>query len=189
MNKNSRKGFTIIEVVLVLAIAGLIFLMLFVALPAAQRAQRDRLRKQDVSVIIAAVRQYMKNNHGNPPPDSGTVNVGARDPDDPRYDLGDDGVGGDWSSGNHSQELDKYLTGLSEGWVTTTVAVNDARNLSALYFAIDDEERAGLVWVVVGAQCPADANDFLTKMIITRRRADVAVYRYLESGWYWCQNV
>ena len=37
-NINSKKGFTIIEVVLVLAIAGLIFLMVFVALPALQRA-------------------------------------------------------------------------------------------------------------------------------------------------------
>ena len=34
-------GFTIIEVVLVLAIAGLIFLMVFIALPVLQRSQRD----------------------------------------------------------------------------------------------------------------------------------------------------
>lgn len=34
-NQNStKKGFTIIEVVLVLAVAGLIFLMVFLALPA-----------------------------------------------------------------------------------------------------------------------------------------------------------
>ena len=33
-NKQTKKGFTIIEVVLVLAIAGLIFLMVFIALPA-----------------------------------------------------------------------------------------------------------------------------------------------------------
>ncbi|MCL2869540.1 prepilin-type N-terminal cleavage/methylation domain-containing protein, partial [Candidatus Saccharibacteria bacterium] len=35
----TRQGFTIIEVVLVLAIAGLIFLMVFIALPALQRSQ------------------------------------------------------------------------------------------------------------------------------------------------------
>ncbi|MBP6924997.1 type II secretion system protein [Candidatus Saccharibacteria bacterium] len=33
-NNQTKKGFTIIEVVLVLAIAGLIFLMVFIALPA-----------------------------------------------------------------------------------------------------------------------------------------------------------
>jgi prepilin-type N-terminal cleavage/methylation domain-containing protein len=37
----NKKGFTIIEVVLVLAIAALIFLMVFSALPALQRNQRD----------------------------------------------------------------------------------------------------------------------------------------------------
>ena len=46
-NRSSQAGgFTIIEVVLVLAIAGLIFLMVFVALPALQRSQRDTQRKK-----------------------------------------------------------------------------------------------------------------------------------------------
>ena len=40
-----ERGFTIIEVVLVLAIAALIFLMVFVALPALQASQRDSARK------------------------------------------------------------------------------------------------------------------------------------------------
>ena len=44
--KKNKKGFTIIEIVLVLAIAGLIFLMIFVALPALQRSQRDTQRKK-----------------------------------------------------------------------------------------------------------------------------------------------
>ena len=41
ITQQNKKGFTIIEVVLVLAIAGLIFLMVFVALPALQRGQRE----------------------------------------------------------------------------------------------------------------------------------------------------
>ena len=48
------KGFTIIEVVLVLAIAGLIFLMVFLALPALQRSQRDTQRKNDMARLKAA---------------------------------------------------------------------------------------------------------------------------------------
>ena len=70
MNKQ-KKGFTIIEVVLVLAIGGLIFLMVFIALPALQRSQRDTQRRQDVAIIASAVRQYMAHNHNNAPPDSG----------------------------------------------------------------------------------------------------------------------
>lgn len=68
MNKHSKKqGFTIIEVVLVLAIAGLIFVMVFAALPALQRSQRDTTRKNDVSKVIAAISSYQSNNRGQSP--------------------------------------------------------------------------------------------------------------------------
>lgn len=59
-----QKGFTIIEVVLVLAIAGLIFLMVFIALPALQRGQRDQARKNDVSVVASALNTFKSNNRG-----------------------------------------------------------------------------------------------------------------------------
>jgi len=62
--QDNKKGFTIIEVVLVLAIAGLIFLMVFIALPALQRNQRDQARKTDVSTIASAVTSYTSNNRG-----------------------------------------------------------------------------------------------------------------------------
>ena len=68
MNINRReKGFTIIEVVLVLAIAGLIFLMVFIALPALQRSQRDTARKSDVGVVSSGVASYTGNNRGTFP--------------------------------------------------------------------------------------------------------------------------
>lgn len=62
--KNKENGFTIIEVVLVLAIAGLIFLMVFIALPALQRGQRDTQRRDDVSKFISQLQQYATNNRG-----------------------------------------------------------------------------------------------------------------------------
>ena len=57
-NKNLKfkQGFTIIEVVLVLAIAGLIFLAIFITLPALQRAQRDQARKNDVGLVADAIK-------------------------------------------------------------------------------------------------------------------------------------
>ncbi len=61
-NINSKEGFTIIEVVLVLAIAGLIFLMVFVALPALQRSQRDTQRRNDMSRVDTSLVQYQTNN-------------------------------------------------------------------------------------------------------------------------------
>ncbi len=62
--QRKEKGFTIIEVVLVLAIAGLIFLMVFIALPALQRNQRDTARKSDVASVASGVVAYTGNNRG-----------------------------------------------------------------------------------------------------------------------------
>ena len=59
-----QKGFTIIEVVLVLAIAALIFLMVFIALPALQRNQRDTQRRSDAGSFVSQISQYSTNNKG-----------------------------------------------------------------------------------------------------------------------------
>ena len=68
MVKNTnKKGFTIIEVVLVLAIAGLIFLMVFIALPALQRSQRNTQRENDISRFMTEMNNYRTNN-GNKTP-------------------------------------------------------------------------------------------------------------------------
>lgn len=65
-NTNSKQGFTIIEVVLVLAIAGLIFLMVFVALPALQRSQRDTARRNDIARVDTSLTQYQTNHQNSP---------------------------------------------------------------------------------------------------------------------------
>ncbi|HEV2412430.1 MAG TPA: type II secretion system protein [Candidatus Saccharimonadales bacterium] len=61
---NQQKGFTIIEVVLVLAIAGLIFLIVFLALPDLERARRNTQRKSDLGHIVSALQSYASNNAG-----------------------------------------------------------------------------------------------------------------------------
>ena len=63
--KDNKKGFTIIEVVLVLAIAGLIFAMVFIALPALQRSQRDQSRKNDASTVAAAITNWNSANRNS----------------------------------------------------------------------------------------------------------------------------
>lgn len=64
----NKQGFTIIEVVLVLAIAALIFLMVFIALPALQRNQRDTQRKNDLGRFMSAISSYQSNGRGSVPP-------------------------------------------------------------------------------------------------------------------------
>ena len=65
--KKRTEGFTIIEVLIVLAIAGLILLIVFLAVPALQRNQRNTARKSDVSRIGGAVTEYISNNNGVAP--------------------------------------------------------------------------------------------------------------------------
>ncbi len=70
---SSKKGFTIIEVALVLAIGGLIFMMVFIALPALQRTQRDTRRRDDVMTLLETVKKYQTNNRGALPTGGGVV--------------------------------------------------------------------------------------------------------------------
>ena len=100
----SRKGFTIIEVVLVLAVAGLIFLMVFVALPSLQRSQKDTQRRDDYGMLSSAISSYSasnggrlyklantdkntQNTTGNTLDASKYINTTGEDPDGNPYDL------------------------------------------------------------------------------------------------------
>lgn len=58
-----RKGFTIIEVSLVLAIGGLVLVLVFIALPGLQRSQRDSQRKDDIMLFAENVKKYQTNNN------------------------------------------------------------------------------------------------------------------------------
>ena len=62
--KKTQKGFTIIEVALVLAIGALIFLVVFLAVPALQRNSRNDARRRDVSNVVQAIADYTANNPG-----------------------------------------------------------------------------------------------------------------------------
>lgn len=62
-----QKGFTIIEVLIVLAIAGLILLIVFLAVPALQRNSRNTQRKNDIAAVIGGINDYITNNGGTLP--------------------------------------------------------------------------------------------------------------------------
>ena len=64
----AEAGFTIVELLIVLAIAGLILLVVFQAIPTFQRNSRNNNRKQDVANILQAVSHYELNNSGDFPP-------------------------------------------------------------------------------------------------------------------------
>lgn len=71
------QGFTIIEVLIVLAIAGLILLVVFLAVPALQRNSRNEQRKSDVSRVGSAVQEFINNNNGTLPTSTDNATVQA----------------------------------------------------------------------------------------------------------------
>lgn len=64
MGKNNNiKGFTIIEVLIVICIIGLILIVIFLAVPALQRNNRNIKRKNDAIHINALVQEYQSLNN------------------------------------------------------------------------------------------------------------------------------
>jgi len=64
---NRSKGFTIIETLIVLAIAATIFLVVFLAVTALNRSSRNTQRKDDAAAMIAGFSEYASNNSGQLP--------------------------------------------------------------------------------------------------------------------------
>ncbi|MDL2341492.1 MAG: type II secretion system protein [Patescibacteria group bacterium] len=63
--KKNNSGFTIIEVLIVLAIAGLIMLVVFLAVPALQRNQRNSGYRSEANRVLAAAQEISANNGGS----------------------------------------------------------------------------------------------------------------------------
>lgn len=93
-NNRSVRGFTIVEVVLVLAVAALIFLMVFNAFSMLQRGEHDSRRTKDMRQITLQIGNYSSSNRNSIPSMSkintfvekylrGTGNVAGGDYTDP----------------------------------------------------------------------------------------------------------
>ena len=73
--RKDQTGFTIIEVLIVLAIAGLIMVVVFLAVPNLQRSQRNNARKSDANNILQNLSEYVGNANGAMP--SACANLAA----------------------------------------------------------------------------------------------------------------
>lgn len=172
MNKN-KSGFTIIEVVLVLAIAGMIFMIVFLAVPAMQRNQRDTRRKADLNRAIAAVSQYKSSHRGQlPSNDQGWQNFlkdyiitesndefvdprGAKD-GTPQITVG---------SGTNQKTVDTYQ-----------LTPHDTSDLSG-----DFEINKNTIYYTIGAKCQVDG----AKVDAGKGNRTVALRIKLENaGWH-----
>lgn len=65
--ENSQKGLTIVELMIVLSIAGLILFVVMLAIPTLQRNGSNNQRKQDVAAVLQAVSSWSLNHSGEFP--------------------------------------------------------------------------------------------------------------------------
>lgn len=65
--KQTKQGFTLIEVVLVLAIGGLVFLLAFLAFNQVAINRRDNQRRGDANRLLAELQNYMSDKGSLPP--------------------------------------------------------------------------------------------------------------------------
>lgn len=118
-----EKGFTLIEIVLVLAIAGLIMIIVFLALSGAEKNRRDLTRKQDNARLLSQLESYASNNAGNYP----TAWSQAGNPFAPSYlptNWDDPSTGQPYTEGQWSDGTGQLGTCDSSDIGTVFVAIN-----------------------------------------------------------------
>lgn len=156
-----KRGFTVIEVSLVISIAGLIFLMVFVALPGLRASQRDTQRRDDMLSFVETVKKYQTNNRGALPTGTGEVvndGDGAEntwqgfynkylgnfvDPDGEYYKLNvigcdtenniEDCKGGDLEDASFPNDYTILVVTRAKCSGSKAVRVSNPRNLAVLY--------------------------------------------------------
>lgn len=156
IDRSPELGFTIIEVALVLAVAGLVFLLVSLALPALQKSQRDTARKQTVSRVVAAIEQYYA--------DGGTV------------------ASIDRASNAASTPLSSYIANANiRDLFANGVMLHDSSAVAAS-IAIKNTAYAWGVYIDVyaGFQCDESSGNGVIKAATSSKQ--VAVAAQLESG-------
>lgn len=186
-NINKKRGFTIIEVVLVLAIAGLIFLMVFVALPALQRSQRDTARRNDLARVDTSLVQYQTNNQG--------TNEGTNLPlDSEKYDPGEDGKFAECTANNTA--ACKFLKNYMNSGTSDNITTNTFQDPDGTYYKMDIKRLTGsassetgqyeydgtamdhTVHILVSAKCDGE------KAVVDTARHFAIIYRLEGAGTY-----
>jgi prepilin-type N-terminal cleavage/methylation domain-containing protein len=132
------RGFTIIEILIVLAIAGLILTIVFIAVPQLQRNTRDSQRQNMVARLKSELEAYAANNQGQYP------FLGVPQTWRPCANLAGTQQCGDW--------LSRYINNAS-----SPVNIKDPSTGSNVTINIDTDGppnwALGSVWISVGNKC------------------------------------
>lgn len=152
LKKQNSEGFTIIEVMIVLVIAGVIILIVLMAIPAMQRNSRNTAIKNDASAVVAAISEFKSNNDGTAPNKTGTLSSGST--------VTIDGATGSTASSGKVQG-DTKVTGTAD--------------------APDSEVPTGTVTVLYGYKCVGSGYSGSSSVTVNGRSVAV-IYSVEQSG-------
>jgi len=192
-----KNGFTMVEVALVLTIAGLIFLMAFFALPNLWASQRDTDRKSKITEFVTAIKTYQTNNNRGALPTLSGTGPETFTWDDVRNapsgantwkSVIKDYVSVDFedASGNR---YDFYVVKCLDDHGGELSAGQTCKYRGGDFGAINDPENVNLsgfmnytMYIAVGATCDGDS------AIKTNSSRTIAVVQVLERGGRHCYN-
>ena len=180
--EKTKVGFTIIEVSLVLAIAGLIFLMIFIALPALQRQQRNTAREEDMMGLVTAIKKFQSNNRGALPSGNGDYAFGMSSSNATSWG----GFLDDYL------DPDSFIDPTGESYklsVSSCMGANSGRAGDKCTVSTDAASSSFpndfTVYVVTQAACAGNEND---GAIFTANPRKIAVMYRLEGSGLYCIN-
>ncbi len=182
--EKKKSGFSVIEVALVLAIAGMIFLMVFIALPSLRRSQRDTSRREDVIELISEIKNYQTNNgRGNLPGASETIPQNGK-----LVTTSASGGSTTWAGFYRDFLGEKFVDPDGENYqlmivncgTTTPDKECSATPLSSLYS--NDFPNNYRIYVVLGSTCYGD------KAVATSNQRRVSALYKLEGSGVYCSN-
>ena len=187
-NLKTKSGFTIIEVVLVLAIAGLIFLMVFLALPALQRSQRDTQRRDDLARFASQISQYESNNRGKVPNPTVTPGIWANSKETSQNTYDESATvntSGDWTT-----FLNNYMWASNDTFTDpagVNYAVQDHGTMADATDSLSIDKMDYLIHVWHGAICDTVEGQ-VAKSTSGGSRKLAFLYK-LEGTGYYCGEV
>ncbi len=206
--KKTSKGFTVLETVLVLAIAGLILIAVFIAIPNLARSQRDTDRRGIFSKILSATSQYQASNRkalpsidGKNPDGTNIYQIFLKYNDTKeRYENVSNGATTEWPNlfatyfdekiKDPNGEVYKIsVTACDSGAATNSPCmltyydgVNTTNNLNHFYEAHFPNDY--IVLIVINAKCGGGSENLLTQPGENK----VALLFKLENGGTYCEN-
>ena len=164
---------------IVLAIAGLILLIVFLAIPALQRSQRNTGRKEDAGRLVTAFQDFISNSAGNLPSDtSSSTNA------DCNSIISDAGTMNQYKNLSCGTAIGAPDSAVIEGQAATTSSSASSTSSS---IPLSASPTGNAIVFVLGASC-SGTSTYKTSTI----QSQAALFYSLESGggnYQWaCEN-